>query len=46
MRSLRLVHNLIDPGLQEQLSQDEFRRQRLGGMLRVGTGIEMPTLEQ
>jgi hypothetical protein len=34
MRSLRLVHNLIDPGLQEQLSRDEFRRQRLGGMLR------------
>ena len=24
LRSLKLVHNLIDPGLQEQLSRDEF----------------------
>jgi hypothetical protein len=34
MRSLKLIHKLIDPGLQEQLSRDVFRRQRLGGMLR------------
>jgi hypothetical protein len=34
MCSLNLVHNFIDPGLQELLSRDEFRRQRLGGMLR------------